>query len=60
MSRKHFEVIAASLNDSLRAAVTECERKTVTAVAYTMAANLSGENAKFNVDTFLRACGVRK
>lgn len=59
MTRKHYELIAASLADSYRAAINETERKTVSAVAYTLAANLSGTNTRFNCQRFLAACGVK-
>jgi hypothetical protein len=59
MTQKHFVFIAASLKQSLLAAITECERKTVKAVCFTMAANLSDTNPKFDSVRFLKACGLK-
>lgn len=59
MTRKHYELIAASISDSMRAAISDTERKTVSAVALTLAANLSGTNTRFDCQRFLTACGVK-
>jgi hypothetical protein len=52
-----FDLIAHSLRDSHRAAISEAERKTVKAVALTLAANLS-ETPAFDSDRFLGLVGV--
>jgi hypothetical protein len=58
MQREDFDLIARSLSDSLRAAISPTERKTVKAVAFTLAANLS-ESPAFDPDRFLRLAGAR-
>lgn len=56
MQRRHFELIAEILNNY--ATGDAAQRETVRAIAEAFASRLARENARFDRDRFLRACGI--
>jgi hypothetical protein len=58
MSRKHFELIAETLRESLDSASSVAEKNDIERVARRFARNLAATNPRFDGHRFLRACGI--
>lgn len=58
MTRKDFELIAATLKAQHGAITTDTERDLYRALVRSFADNLRATNQQFNRDRFIRACGL--
>ena len=58
MNRKDYEAIAAMLRQHIVGGLTTDERTTAAAIAGALAGYFAQDNARFNVNRFLTACGA--
>ena len=59
MTRKNYEALAVALADSAETCVNDSERFGVRIVACRIAQACKADNARFNVERFLTAAGVK-
>jgi hypothetical protein len=58
MSRKDYEAIAAMLRQHIVGGITADEQATARAIAGNLAGHFAQDNARFDSERFLTACGV--
>ena len=58
MTKRDFELIAATLKQALRDAEAHQNGAPIRQLAWDFADRLKSTNKQFNADKFLRACGV--
>jgi hypothetical protein len=60
MSRKDYVVIAEAIRRTREATDNVVAQATLSTLSITIAADLQADNARFDLDRFLRACGTTK